>query len=112
MKLFCLIAAVIVAVAICEGQAPSKKPAMVMPTVTHKTEKVQQEYDHVTVTCPDGYEGHFVDRDAGFDFGVSPLAFYGDSGAPGFTICFEKSFMDEVRKHPEMLRARPVVHPV
>lgn len=108
-----IVLAFVLAAIVVYGQQPAKKPTMVLPTVTHKTEKVEQEYDHVTVSCPEGYEGHYVDRDAGFDIGVgSRLFVYGSNeGEPGFTICFENSFMDEIRKHPEMLRARPIVRP-
>ena len=28
-----------------------------------------------------------------------------------FAVCFSKDFMEKVRKNPELLRVRPVVHP-
>ena|SRR6266550_9354357 len=82
---------------------------MVAPKVEHKKRTETQVYDEVTRSCPAGYEGHFVDTQTGFGYE------YWNSGAwvgngpsvPGYTVCFKKEFMDEIRKNPELLTARP-----
>jgi hypothetical protein len=90
------------------------KPAMVQPTVKHHDEVSTQHYDRVEVTCPAGYEGHFVDMQKGFGFEY----WYGGTGfmigqPPGYTVCFSDEFMKKLRANPEMLRARPEPpHPV
>lgn len=86
---------------------------MVAPKVEHKKRTETQVYDDVTRSCPDGYEGHFVDTRTGFGYeywwsngGLWNTLQY-DLGAPGYTICFDKKFMDEIRKNPALLVARP-----
>lgn len=84
---------------------------MTMPKVEHHKETRQETTDYVTSTCPEGYEGHFVDVNIGFDWDYwswTPMSQGMVIGTvPGYTICFKKSFMDQVRKSPDMLRARP-----
>ena len=83
---------------------------MVAPKVEHKKRTETQVYDEVTRSCLDGYEGHFVDEQVGFTerghLGMSGWISEWGSG-PGYTICFKKEFMDEIRKNPEMLVQRP-----
>jgi hypothetical protein len=87
---------------------------MVAPTVTHHEEKSVQTYDRVEITCPAGYEGHYVDQPIGFDGSAGgPYGFWmngsgGGSGPPAYMICFSNEFMEQIRKNPELLRARPV----
>lgn len=88
-----------------------EKPSMVAPTVSHHDETMTQHYDRVTVSCPDGYEGHFVDVGVGFDGTWNGGYVFGNEGAPGYTICFSKEFMDKIRANPELLRGRPVIRP-
>ena len=85
---------------------------MVAPKVEHKKRTETQTYDEVIRSCPAGYEGHFVDVQEGFDFGrwVTGATFSGGftlGEPPGYTICFKKEFMDEIRKNPELLAPRP-----
>jgi len=88
---------------------PQSEPITV-PKVEHKTESYTYTTDTLTRTCPDGYEGHFVDLQIGFgdEYWFSG---YGLSlGAQqGYTICFKKDFMDKVRKNPEMIANRPAL---
>lgn len=80
---------------------------MAVPTVTHKDDSYTQKVDTVTRKCPDGYEGHFVDQQAGF--GWDDGYFNGGYFIPSavFTICFKKSFMDDVRKNKDLSTVRP-----
>jgi len=86
---------------------------MVAQKVEHKKRTETQTFDDVTRSCPDGYEGHFVDIGAGFDaMTITSLDSFGtieswQGRPPGYTICFKKEFMDEIRKNPEMLVQRP-----
>jgi len=83
---------------------------MVAPKVEHKKRTETQVYDEVTRSCPAGYEGHFVDTQTGFDYvyWLGNLQWsVSTGGIPGYTICFKKEFMDEIRKNPELLVARP-----
>jgi len=88
---------------------------MVAPKVEHKKRTETQVYDEVTRSCPDGYEGHFVDIQAGFggssgyNGSNNNLVFYQTIFGPeaGYTVCFKKEFMDEIRKNPELLVQRP-----
>ena len=87
-------------------------PPMLGAKVEHHERTETQTHDEVTVSCPDGYEGHFVDENTGFGYeywmGSSGYGFsYNISGTPGYTICFDKKFMDDIRKKPELLRMRP-----
>lgn len=79
-----------------------------VPKVEHKTQSYTSTVEVVERTCPDGYEGHFVDPQLGFDdeywlrrgtVTVGPESAY--------TICFKKDFMDKVRKNPDMLTVKP-----
>jgi hypothetical protein len=86
---------------------------MVAPKVEHKKRTETQTHDDVTRSCPAGYEGHFVDIQPGFDSErwisqtlIYRLNQYG-AGELGYTICFKKEFMDEIRKNPELLAPRP-----
>jgi hypothetical protein len=88
---------------------------MVAPKVEHKKHEQTTTYDEVIRSCPDGYEGHFVDFNSGFDYSywmstgnltMSTWSF-SELGPPGYTICFKKEFMDEIRKNPDLLIARP-----
>ena len=87
---------------------------MTVPKVEHTKRVETQTYDDVKRSCPAGYEGHFVDVELGFNSWDRPWSSgiimgsgtgYSD---PGYTICFDKKFMDEVRKNPELLVARPL----
>jgi len=92
---------------------------MVAPKVEHKQRQQVETYDEVTRTCPEGYEGHFVDYQEGFDSryywsGGTGTASIGQiwidgSGVReiGYTICFKKEFMDQIRKNPDLLAPRP-----
>jgi len=84
---------------------------IVAPKVEHKKRTETQEYDDVTRSCPAGYEGHFVDTNTGFGW----TTYWNGAWAyvitgypePGYTVCFKKEFMDEIRKNPELLAPRP-----
>jgi hypothetical protein len=84
---------------------------MVAPKVKKETHVVPAEtYETVTRSCPDGYEGHFVDTEIGFgserySLGWSAGSF--SSSGQGFTVCFDKKFMDEIRKNHDLLANRP-----
>ena len=95
------------------GQS-ADKPVMVQPHVTHRDEAQTTHYDIVTHTCPEGYEGHYVDQRPGFESdywlslgGEGWIPFNTFSSDPAFTVCFEKKFMDELRKNPDMKAMRP-----
>jgi hypothetical protein len=84
---------------------PVPKPPMVAPTVTHHDVSSVQHYDRVEISCPDGYEGHFVDVDNGFEWNWNHGI---QMGMPlGYTVCFSKEFMDQIRANPDLLRQRP-----
>lgn len=89
------------------GQDKKPEPDMIAPTIKHNPESYTQTYDRVEVTCPSGYEGHFVDTNIGFqwewNWGNSIMV--GDS--PGYVVCFRREFMDKIRANPQLLRARP-----
>jgi hypothetical protein len=85
---------------------------MVAPKVEHKKHETTQTYDEVIRSCPAGYEGHFVDINAGFDYSSfwssSGYFTYPESGGQlAYAVCFDKKFMDEIRKNPELLAQRP-----
>lgn len=83
---------------------------MVAPKVEHKKRTETQTYDDVTRSCPVGYEGHFVDTRTGFDYAYwvgGTQLFWSGNTEPGYTVCFKKEFMDEIRKNPELLAPRP-----
>ena len=98
-------------------QSKDNKPDMVVPTVTHHQEIQTERYDRVEITCPEGYEGHFVDPSPGFDgFSSWPgggVGIWEPSDQRGYTVCFKKEFMDKIRSNPELLRSKPIaiVHP-
>lgn len=84
---------------------------MVAPKVEHKQREETYKYDDVTRTCPDGYEGHFVDVQTGFGIerywaGIQYFAI--GAGEFGYTICFKKEFMDKIKKNPELFAPRPL----
>ena len=88
---------------------------MVMPNVQHHDEQQTTHYDIVTRTCPDGYEGHFVDMQQGFDGGFDPVTeglwVNGYQGGPEmFTVCFTREFMEKLRKDKDMRARKPVMH--
>jgi hypothetical protein len=92
---------------------------MVAPKVEHKKHEETTTYDEVIRSCPAGYEGHFVDVRAGFDWqywngeGGSWSFAYGwgynldGQGEVGYTVCFKKEFMDKIRKNPDLLAPKP-----
>lgn len=85
---------------------PQSDPITV-PKVERKTQSYTSTVETVERTCPDGYEGHFVDPTLGFDNGYwlrRGIVIGPDSG---YTICFRKDFMDKVRKNPDMLTVKP-----
>ena len=88
---------------------PQSEPITV-PKVEHKTETYSYTNEIITRTCPDGYEGHFVDTHTGFggEYWLSGFSFGFNSIDVGYTICFKKDFMDKVRKNPEMIANRPL----
>jgi len=94
-------------------QAKEPKPSMVTPKITHHDEVSTQHYDRVEVSCPEGYEGHFVDFGIGFDgeANLGAMSWVDSSGPPAFMICFDKSFMEKVRANPDLLRPRPIIKP-
>jgi hypothetical protein len=90
--------------------AQATAPEMTVPKIEHKTIQRTVQDEEITVTCPEGYEGHFVDHETGFDWQQG----YFNGGTSfnlgpewGYTICFSKKFMDEIRKNQELLRPRP-----
>ena len=90
-------------------------PDMTVPKVERKTTQRTVQDEEVIRTCPAGYEGHFVDIQEGFDWRywngatalIGPIEF-GEHGIPGYTICFSKKFMDEIRKNKDLVAPRPV----
>jgi hypothetical protein len=89
--------------------------SMTVPQVKHEKHTTETTTDYVTRTCPDGYEGHFVDVDPGFNGKYEGILFSNGSpaepqGPLGYTICFKKEFMDQVRKNPDLLTPRPIIH--
>lgn len=89
-------------------------PSMIVPKVEHHQHQEIKTYDVITRSCPDGYEGHFVDVQPGFDNGYWSNGVLANQGfmiqtvdTPGYTICFSVKFMDEVRKNPDLLAVRP-----
>lgn len=93
---------------ILRGQSP-KPPAndqkIIGATVERATRIEQREVTEIKITCPAGYEGHFVDREVGFQstqsFGLTP--------SYAFVICFDTKFIDDVRKNPALTQPRPTV---
>ena len=96
-----------------------QEPTMTLPKVEHEMESHVEKTETTTRTCPAGYEGHFVDIPEGFDaaqrfahgWATGPSLFDYEgrpSGEPGYTVCFKKSFMDEMRKNTDMTAARPL----
>lgn len=87
---------------------PQQSPQMTEPKIQHHDEVSTQHYDRVEITCPEGYEGHLVIRDIGFDGTLVGDAMMfsaeGGSGRQYFTICFKVDFMDKIRKNKEMTR--------
>lgn len=85
---------------------------MVPPKIEHHTYETTQKHDTVTRSCPAGYEGHFVDKQEGFDssfpqmIGSWGIEGY-PSGAPAYTICFKNDFMEQIRKNPDLTTYRP-----
>jgi len=92
----------------------SALPDMVQPTIKHHDEVSTQHYDRVEISCPKGYEGHFVDIGIGFDgaANLGNMSYNDYSGPPGYTICFSREFMEKIRANTELLRARPIIKPV
>ena len=91
----------------------TQKEPMVAAKVTHHKEVTTQEYDRVYVSCPDWYEGHLVDIPIGFDTPANSIDFRVNFDGPvGYAVCFKRDFMDELRKNPDLLRARPQIRPV
>lgn len=89
---------------ITDGQAgDSTVPA----TATHHIQKYVQTDDFVERTCPEGYEGHFVDPHDGF-FADAPVLQLGE-GQAVFAVCFKKDFMDKLRKNPDALMVKPTL---
>ena len=88
---------------------------MTVPVVEHHPSSYTTTTDSITHKCPEGYEGHYVDIQPGFDFdywgfgGYSQV--YGSNlyspGPSAYTICFKKEFMDKIRKNPELQSNRP-----
>ena len=97
------------------GQSGAKEQGVV-PKVTHTDRAVTTHYDDVELSCPEGYEGHFVDVQPGFQ--AAPTVSWGvyvggtleARGEQMYAICLDKKFMEKVRKNPEYLRERPEVH--
>ena len=102
--------AIIALVALLSFSIPVQDP-MVVPKVEHKKRTETQTYDDITRSCPEGYEGHFVDTRTGFDWQYW-MGGYGFSNMieppPGYTVCFKKEFMDKLRANPDMLAPRPL----
>jgi hypothetical protein len=105
MKRLLLFSALLLTGALLGAPQSKDKPPMVAPTVTHHDEPYVQHFDRVEISCPDGYEGHFVDADSGFEWnwnhGIEM------SRPPGYVVCFSKEFMDKIRANPDLLRPRP-----
>src|SRR6266550_1431749 len=82
---------------------------MVAPKVERKTRTETQVYEQVTRSCPAGYEGHFVDTQTGFgdEYWVTNGSGLVLESSPGYTVCFKREFMDEIRKNPDLLARRP-----
>jgi hypothetical protein len=93
------------------GQSMDRQ--MVAPKVEKTPHTETQTYITVTRSCPAGYEGHFVDVEPDFDAKFPSVSLYGGEfmGAPGYTVCFKKEFMDEIRKNPDLLTNRTVLRP-
>lgn len=87
---------------------------MVTPKVTHHDEQSVQHYDRVEITCPEGYEGHFVDVQLGFEPRMPSISFGGEYGGGElkYVVCFSKEFMDKLRANPEMLKLQQTIRPV
>jgi hypothetical protein len=85
---------------------------MVAPKVERKKRTETQVYEEVTRSCPAGYEGHFVDTRTGFGpeywWGEQGFFISAYGGELGYTVCFKKEFMDEIRKNPELIAERPL----
>ena len=85
----------------------SAQQTMVEPKVEHHKRVTTQEYDEVTITCPEGYEGHYVDYGIGFDSSSQFTTNWGNPQPVGYIVCFDKKFMDKIRANPELQRMRP-----
>jgi len=87
---------------------------MTLPKVTHTKHSDTIITTVTTHTCPPGYEGHYVDPIVGFDEdyqlheGITWGEGVQDIGTVSYTVCFLKSFMDEVRKNPDMSSHKPL----
>lgn len=89
------------------GGQDAPKPDMIPATVQHNKKSYTQTYDDVVVSCPDGYEGHWVDVNAGFLWPWNG-AMYSQLGQPmAYAVCFRKDFMEKIRANPELLRQKP-----
>lgn len=90
----------------------AQSESMVVPKVEHETKSSTTTYEVVTRSCPEGYKGHFVDYNAGFDamnyWVIGSGAFNSLDGAPAYTVCFKKEFMEQVRKNKDLLTTRPL----
>lgn len=83
---------------------------MVTPKIEHHTYETTEKHDTVTRSCPVGYEGHYVDKQEGFDavFPEPNISWGGYvPGPPVYTICFKNDFMEQVRKNPDLTTYRP-----
>jgi hypothetical protein len=95
----------------------TQQEQMVLPKVQHRDEVQTTHYDIVTHTCPEGFEGHYVDPAQGFESYYSGRFGYGLSmsggdievrGEEAFTVCFDKNFIEQLKKNPDMLTRKPL----
>lgn len=108
-----VLAVILFVVLMTSGSAhQEKKPDMIAATVKHHDQVTpEQHQDEVELSCPEGYEGHFVDYQTGFgwEYWNGGTGFMLYERQPGYTICFSKEFMDKIRSNQELLRQRPAM---
>jgi hypothetical protein len=89
--------------------------SMIPATVTHHRQKMVTYDDQVDVTCPAGYEGHWVDLNKGFEGDTETAIAFGSAGGGysryAYAICFSEKFMNSIRNKPGILRGVPIIRP-
>lgn len=86
----------------------------VVPKSEHEVHTYQREEksDITHRTCPQGYEGHFVDSHIGIDTFDEPLMYGYSQPLESYAVCIKKETMDAVRKNPDLKIYRQYPRPI
>src|ERR1700735_2887464 len=91
------------------GGQDAPKPDMIPATVQHNKKSYTQTYDDVVVSCPDGYEGHWVDVNAGFLWPWNGSMFLQVGHPKAYAGLLPKNLTGEIPPQPRLAakEARP-----